>query len=198
MDNAYFCAPIPTDVFRLVLQQVHRMSVKIRLARRGRKKAPIYDIVVANSKSPRDGRFIEKLGIYNPNTNPATVAINEEHAFTWLMKGALPTDTTQKILSDKGILFRKHLQVGVNKGAITQETADSRLAEWKAGKATRLEAKVAGLADTKVVNAKARLALETKVKEAKAEAIRKKLQPPIEEAPVVENTEATTEEQEQA
>ncbi len=174
------------------------MSVKIRLARRGRKKAPIYDIVVANSRSPRDGRFIEKLGIYNPNTNPATVAINEENAFSWLMKGALPTDTTQKILSDKGIMFRKHLQVGVNKGAITQETADSRLAEWKAGKSARLEAKVAGLADTKVINAKARLAQETKVKEAKAEAIRKKLQPPVEEAPAVENTETATEEQEQA
>jgi small subunit ribosomal protein S16 len=184
----YFCAPIPADVFRPVSKQESKMAVRIRLARRGRKKAAIYDIVVANSKSPRDGRFIEKLGVYNPNTNPATIALNDENAFSWLMKGALPTDTTQRILSDKGLMFRKHLQVGVNKGAITQETADERLATWKAEKAAKVTAKVTGLATSKETAAKARLAQEAKAKEAKAEAIRLKKQ--VVEAPVAEAPEA--------
>jgi small subunit ribosomal protein S16 len=172
------------------------MSVKIRLARRGRKKAPIYDIVVAHSKSPRDGRFIEKLGIYNPNTNPATIALNEESAFRWLMNGAQPTDTTQRILSDKGLLIRKHLQVGVNKGAITQETADERLSAWKTTKAAKVQSKVDGLANSKDANAKARFAQEVKAKEAKAAAILLKQQPPAEEAPAAEeSTEVAAEEQ---
>ena len=100
------------------------MEVKIRLARRGRKKKPVYDLVVATSTAPRDGRYIEKLGVYNPNTEPATVDFDEESAFQWVMKGAIPTDTVRRLLSQRGIMFRKHLQMGVNKDAISQEEAD--------------------------------------------------------------------------
>src|ERR1700745_2937857 len=110
------------------------MSVKIRLTRRGRKKLALYDIIVADSRSPRDGKFIEKLGTYNPGTNPVTVSLNEEKAFGWLMNGALPTDTVRELLSEKGIMFKKHLQVGVNKGAIKQDDADKKLVAWKAAK----------------------------------------------------------------
>jgi small subunit ribosomal protein S16 len=94
--------------------------VKMRLARRGRKKMAIYDIVIANSRSPRDGKFIEKLGTYNPNSNPATIILDEDSALKWLMNGAQPTDTLRRILSYKGILMRKHLQVGVIKGASSE------------------------------------------------------------------------------
>jgi small subunit ribosomal protein S16 len=110
------------------------MAVKIRLTRRGRRKLALYDIVVADARSPRDGRFIEKLGNYNPNTQPATIELKEELALQWLRKGAQPTNTARTILSAHGVLLRKHLQLGVDKGAITQETADAKLAVWQASK----------------------------------------------------------------
>ncbi len=106
------------------------MAVRIRLARRGRKKKPIYSIVVADSRAPRDGKFIEKLGLYNPNIHPAEISLNGDRALHWLMVGAQPSHTARFLLSRKGIMFKKHLQVGVNKGAITQETADQRFQEW--------------------------------------------------------------------
>jgi small subunit ribosomal protein S16 len=148
--------------------------VKIRLARRGRKKLAIYDVVIANSKSPRDGRFIEKIGTYDPNHRPALIKIDEDRAFYWLMVGAQPTDTVKAMLSYKGVSYRKHLQVGVNKGAITQEVADSKLAAWKQAKEAKVQGRVDGLVKTKIDAKKAALAAETKVKEAKAEAIKKK------------------------
>ncbi len=110
------------------------MAVKLRLQRKGRRKAPFYHIVVADSRAPRDGRFIEKIGTYNPLTVPATIELNQDAAFKWLMTGAEPTDTVNAILRFKGVLLRKHLQLGVNKGAITQEVADEKLAAWMAGK----------------------------------------------------------------
>jgi small subunit ribosomal protein S16 len=113
------------------------MAVKIRLARRGRKKLALYDIVVADARAPRDGRFIEKLGSYNPNTHPATIQIKEEVALQWLLKGAQPTHTAKTLLSSRGVLLRKHLQLGVAKGAITQEVADERLEAWQHDKVTR-------------------------------------------------------------
>jgi len=103
------------------------MAVKIRLARRGRKKLATYDVVVADARAPRDGRFIEKIGTYNPLTVPATINLNDDKAFEWLMNGAQPTDTLKTVLSDRGIMLRKHLQIGVIKGALTQEQADSKL-----------------------------------------------------------------------
>ena len=150
------------------------MPVKIRLARRGRKKAAMYDIVVADSRSPRDGRFIEKLGTYNPLTNPATINYDEQKAFEWMMKGAQPTDTVRAMLTYRGVLYRKHLQVGVNKGAITQEAADAKFQEWVEAKTAKIEQKRTNLGTKKDEARKAALAAETKVKEARAEALRKR------------------------
>jgi len=110
------------------------MAVKIRLTKRGRKKLALYDIVVADQRAPRDGRFIEKLGNYNPNTNPSTVVLKEDKVIQWLFNGAQPTDTVKSILSSQGILLKKHLLIGVKKGAITQEEADKRLLVWKESK----------------------------------------------------------------
>lgn len=110
------------------------MATKIRLARKGRKRRPIYDIVVADARAPRDGKFIEKLGTYNPNVLPKQITLNEESAFNWVMTGAEPTDTARRLLSIEGVMYRKHLQVGVNKSAITQEAADKKFAAYKAEK----------------------------------------------------------------
>jgi small subunit ribosomal protein S16 len=150
------------------------MAVKIRLARRGRKKAAQYDIVVADSRSPRDGRFIEKIGTYNPQTNPATINFDGDKAFDWVMKGAQPTDTVRAMLSYRGVLYRKHLQLGVIKGAISQDTADTRFSEWKEQKDAKIEGKRTSLGTAKDEKRKEQLAAETKVKEARAEAQRAK------------------------
>jgi small subunit ribosomal protein S16 len=150
------------------------MAVKIRLARRGRKKAAQFDIVVADSRSPRDGRFIEKIGTYNPQTNPATINFDGDKAFDWIMKGAQPTDTVRAMLSYRGVLYRKHLQLGVIKGAISQETADQRYTDWKEQKDAKIEGKRTNIGTAKEEARKASLAAETKVKEARAEAQRQK------------------------
>jgi small subunit ribosomal protein S16 len=165
------------------------MAVKIRLARRGRKKAAIYDIVVADARAPRDGKFIEKLGTYNPNTNPASIEFSEEKAFQWLMNGAQPTDTVKAMLSYRGILYKKHLQIGVVKGAITQETADARFEEWKQSKEAKIESKRTQLGSDKEAKRKAAFDAETKVKEARAEAIRQREAAKV--APAAEAEEAT-------
>jgi len=148
--------------------------VKIRLARRGRKKLALYDVVVADARSPRDGRFIEKIGTYNPLTVPASVELKDDRAFHWLMNGAQPSDTIRAVLSFRGILFKRHLQIGVNKGAITQEQADTKLAEWLKTKEAKIQSKIDSVAKSKAEVAKARKEAETKVREARAEAIRKK------------------------
>ena len=118
------------------------MAVKIRLQRRGRKKRPFYHIVVADERAPRDGRFIEKLGTYNPMTKPATIDIDSERAFDWLMKGAQPTDTARAILRFKGLLYKKHLQRGVSKGALTQEQADELYGQWVTDKENKIRDRV--------------------------------------------------------
>ncbi|WP_242926876.1 30S ribosomal protein S16 [Pontibacter vulgaris] len=170
------------------------MAVKIRLARRGRKKAAIYDIVVADARSPRDGKFIEKLGTYNPNTNPASIDFDDNKAFQWLMNGAQPTDTVKAMLSYRGVLYRRHLQIGVIKGAISQETADSRFEEWKKEKDAKIAGKVESLGSAKEAAKKAALAAETKVKEARAEAIRQReAEKAAASAPAAEATEAPAE-----
>ncbi|MEJ2006091.1 MAG: 30S ribosomal protein S16, partial [Cyclobacteriaceae bacterium] len=150
------------------------MAVKIRLARRGRKKQAIFDIVVADARAPRDGRYIEKVGRYNPNTDPATIELAEDRALKWVLDGAQPTDTVRAILSYRGILLKKHLQVGVNKGAITQEEADKRFEAWLEEKQGKIEQKRERLAKEATASAKARKEAETKVKEARAAAIAKK------------------------
>lgn len=174
------------------------MAVKIRLARRGRKKKAIYDVVVANASAPRDGRFIEKLGIYNPASNPATIEIDEEKSLKWLLNGAQPTDTVKAILSYRGVLLRKHLQVGVLKGAISQEQADAKYEEWKKSKEEKITGKKDSLEKQKQDSAKARKEAEEKVKEARAEALKKKNavqeEAPAEEAEAPEAEAAPVEE----
>jgi small subunit ribosomal protein S16 len=150
------------------------MAVKIRLARRGRKKLARFDVVVTDARAPRDGRFIEKIGTYNPLTNPATIVLNDDKAFEWLMKGAQPSDVVKAMLSYRGIMMKKHLQIGVIKGAISQEVADKKLADWKQDKESKIQSKRDNLARSKQDAAKARKEAEMKVREARAEAIRKK------------------------
>ncbi|PGH39078.1 MAG: 30S ribosomal protein S16 [Candidatus Nephrothrix sp. EaCA] len=171
------------------------MAVKIRLTRRGRRKLALYDVVVADSRSPRDGRFIEKLGTYNPLTNPASIVLNEEKAFEWLMKGAQPSPTIKAMLSYFGVLYKKHLQIGVIKGAVTQEQADQKLAEWKQAKQSKIDSKKTDVVSAKAEALKARRAAETKAKEAKAEAIRKKAEAAIADAEAAETPEGAAEPQ---
>ncbi len=152
------------------------MSVKIRLQRHGKKGYPFYHIVVADSRAPRDGRFIERLGLYNPNTNPATVEINVDKAVNWLNNGAQPTDTARAILSYKGVLYRRHLDIGVKKGAMTPEQADAKFVQWLEQKAAQIDAKKNKLSTEKSKVKNARLAEETKIATARAEAAARKLQ----------------------
>jgi small subunit ribosomal protein S16 len=147
------------------------MAVKIRLSRRGRKKLAMFDVVVADARAPRDGRFIEKLGTYNPNTNPATVVLNEKQAIKWVMDGAQPTDTAKAILSYKGILYAKHLQVGVLKGALTQEQADAKFEAWKAEKEVKIQTKASSIQQSKAKSKASRLEAESKVSATRAENI---------------------------
>ena len=118
------------------------MAVKIRLARRGRKKRPFYHIVVADARAPRDGKFIEKIGVYNPMTKPATIDLDRDKAFDWLQKGAQPTDTARAILRFKGVLYRKHLMRGVAKGALTEEKAMEMYKAWVDDKEAKVAARV--------------------------------------------------------
>ena len=164
------------------------MAVKIRLARRGRKKLAMYDIVVADARAPRDGKFIEKIGTYNPNTNPASINLNEANALKWILNGAQPTDTTRAILSYKGVLLKKHLQVGVNKGAISQEVADNKFADWKSSKDAKITGKSDGLSATKDADKAARMAREVDINNARAAAIAKRnvVEEVVEEAKMAE------------
>lgn len=171
------------------------MPAKIRLSRHGKKGKAFYHIVVADSRAPRDGKFIEKIGVYDPNTNPATINLDADKAFDWLQKGAQPTDTTRAILSYKGVLYRSHLAKGVTKGALTQEIADAKLTAWLGAKEGKIDTKKSTLATKSATDAKAKLAAEEKAKEAKAQAIIAKNTPVAEEvaaeeveAPAAEET----------
>jgi small subunit ribosomal protein S16 len=161
------------------------MSTKIRLQRQGRKKRAFFHIVVADSRAPRDGRFIEKIGTYNPITNPATINLNLESSVKWLMTGAEPTDTARAILSYKGAMYKKHLQVGVVKGSITQEQADAKFAAWMEEKDNRIQTKRDKLANDK--NSKRSDAL--KAESAKREAIAAKVLAKTSEVVVEESEE---------
>ena len=150
------------------------MATKIRLQRHGHKDYAFYPIVIADSRAPRDGRFIERIGSYNPNTNPATISLNFERALYWINVGAIPTDTVRNILSREGVMLMKHLQGGVKKGAFTEEEAQKRFEAWKAEKQAKLDAiRNKERDDKKAANKKA-IAEEAKKNEAKAEAVAKK------------------------
>jgi len=150
------------------------MAVRIRLARHGHKGYAFYHIVVANSKSPRDGKFIEKIGSYNPNTNPATVEINIDRAITWLNNGAQPTDTARTVLSREGVLLKKHLLEGVKKGAFDEAKAEEKFNAWKQAKAASAEKAAKKDSDKKAQDKKARQEAEAKVNAERAEAVAKK------------------------
>ncbi|WDF55382.1 30S ribosomal protein S16 [Mucilaginibacter sp. KACC 22063] len=170
------------------------MATKIRLQRHGKKGKPFYYIVVADSRAPRDGRFIERLGSYNPNTNPATIDINFDKTLDWVNNGAQPTDTCRAILSYKGVLYRKHLQGGVAKGALTAEQAEEKFNAWLDQKTGKITGKKSGLATAKEEARKAALAAEAKKKEDRAAAIAAKNAPVAEETTeAAEETEGATE-----
>ncbi len=144
------------------------MPLKLRLQRHGKKRSPFYHIVAADSRAPRDGKFVEKVGTYNPNTNPATVDLNFDRAVHWLSVGAQPTDTCRAILSYKGVMYMNHLNKGVAKGAMTQEQAQAKFDKWMEGKDAQIASKISGL--DKVVRevAAASLKAETEIKEKRA------------------------------
>lgn len=147
------------------------MPAKIRLTRHGKKGRAFYHIVVADVRAPRDGRFVEKIGIYDPVTNPATIQLDTEKAFEWLKKGAQPTDTVRAILSHKGVMYRNHLAKGITKGALTQEQADAKFKTWLEEKENKIESKKSTIVSKNIELSKSRLAAESKVREEKAKAI---------------------------
>jgi small subunit ribosomal protein S16 len=150
------------------------MAVKIRLARKGRKKLAYYHIVVADSRSPRDGRYIELIGKYNPLTNPATIELDFDKALGWLQNGALPSETCRAILSYKGVLIKKHLLEGVKKGAFDDAEATRRFEEWMKQNESKIETKRSGLEKSKDDELQKKLTAEKKVNEARAARLAKK------------------------
>lgn len=178
------------------------MPAKIRLQRHGKKGQPFYHIVVADSRAPRDGKFIEKIGTYNPIPNPAQININFDRALYWIQVGAQPTDTARSLLSNKGVMLMNHLMKGVKKGALTEEQAKAKFATWEKSKAEK-SAKDQTSLDEKARNEKkARLEAESKINETRAAEIAKKRLAEMEaqkaeeetaEAPAEEATEAPAE-----
>ena len=150
------------------------MATKIRLQRGGRKGYAVYRIVIADARAPRDGRFTEKLGTYNPNTNPATVDLNFERALYWVETGAQPTDTVRNILKSEGVYMMKHLKGGVKKGAFDEETAQKRFDAWKADKQKGLDKIREQEAKAKKDAAAKELAAEKKINEAIAQKVAEK------------------------
>ena len=177
------------------------MPVKIRLQRHGRKGYAYYHIVIADSRAPRDGKFIERIGSYNPNTNPATINLKFERALYWMQTGAQPTDTTRNILSAEGVLMKKHLLEGAQKGAFDVTEADKRFETWKAAKEANVVKTKEQLAAEKQASAKLRLSAEMEVNKAKAaelaqkksDAIAAKIEAVVEEVAAEAAEEATEE-----
>ena len=145
------------------------MPTKIRLQRHGRKAKPIFKIVVADSRAKRDGKFIENLGQYNPNTNPATIELNFDSALNWVMKGAQPTNTALSLLKYKGVMMKKHLLGGVAKGAFSEEEADKRFEAWLAEKENKISIKKHNLSKAEAEAQKARIAAEKEISDARAQ-----------------------------
>ena len=182
------------------------MATRIRLQRQGRKGKPVYNIVVADQRSPRDGKFIEKLGIYNPNTNPATINIDFDSTLNWMMKGAQPSDTARTILSYKGIMMKKHLLEGVRKGAFSEEEAEKKFTVWMEAKNKQVADKSASVLKANEDARKAVFDVEKAKNEARAADLAAKNTPvveeiteevveeAIEETPVAESNEEVVEE----
>jgi small subunit ribosomal protein S16 len=173
------------------------MPVKIRLARQGKKGYAFYHIVATDSRAPRDGKYIERLGSYNPNTNPATVELNFDRALAWLNNGAQPTETCRNILSHEGVLLKKHLLGGVKKGAFTELEAEARFEQWKSAQQSKLEAARNEVVKKKNEAARKNREDETKTKEAMAKRVAEKLAAAapqqVAESEYVEGAETTVE-----
>lgn len=163
------------------------MATRIRLQRFGKKGKAFFHVVVADSRAKRDGKFIEKLGTYNPNTNPATIDINFDSTLKWVQTGAEMTDTARAILSYKGVLFKNHLIKGIAKGALTAEQVESKFAAWESEKMNKVQGKIDGLSKNAAADKVARMKAEADANDAKAKAIEAK-NTPVEEAPAVEET----------
>ncbi len=163
------------------------MATRIRLQRFGKKGKAFFHVVVADSRAKRDGKFIEKLGTYNPNTNPATIDINFDSTLKWVQTGAEMTDTARAILSYKGVLFKNHLINGIAKGALTAEQVESKFAAWESEKMNKVQGKIDGLSKNAAADKVARMKAEADANDAKAKAIEAK-NTPVEEAPAVEET----------
>ena len=178
---SYFCSPATKSSGGYVGYIKQKMATKIRLQRHGKKGKAFYYIVVADERAPRDGRFIERLGSYNPNTNPATININFDKTLEWVNTGAQPTDTCRAILAYKGVMYKKHLQGGVKKGALTAEQADAKFAEWAEQKENKISGKRTDLGSAKDEARKAALTAEAKKNADRAAAIVAKNTPPAPE-----------------
>lgn len=165
------------------------MSTRIRLQRHGRKRRAIFTIVVADKRAKRDGRYIEKIGQYNPNTDPATIDLQFDKALDWVMKGAQPSDTVRAILSYKGVMMKKHLLEGVRKGALTEEQAEEKFNAWLEEKENRIQSKRENLSKADEAKRKARQEAEAEANKKRAEAIAAKNAPEEEEAPAEEAAE---------
>ena len=174
--NMYIFAHNFFNVNGRVPSKQNIMAVKIRLSRRGRKKLAIYDIVVADARSPRDGKIIEKIGNYNPNSNPATINLDLDKALEWVMKGAQPSETARAILSYKGVMMKKHLQVGVLKGALKQEDADKKLEAWLKEKEAKINKKIDSVSETQEKEKKKKLEEEKAYNKKREEDLKKKLE----------------------
>jgi small subunit ribosomal protein S16 len=170
------------------------MPVKLRLQRHGKKNKPFYHIVAADARAPRDGKFIERIGSYNPNTNPATIDVDVDSALKWLANGAQPTDTARAILSYKGVMFKKHLLRGVAKGSFTAEVAEEKWATWMAEKDAQIQAKVDKLSNAEKAAFEKQLANEISVNKERAAAIVAKNTPEVVEEAVADTAEEATEE----
>ncbi len=157
-----------------LLKHLFKMATKIRLQRRGRKSYAFYQIVIADSRAPRDGKFIEKVGSYNPNTDPATIDLNFERALYWVLTGAQPTDTVRNIFSNEGVYMKKHLLGGVAKGAFGEAEADAKFEAWKNNKQSGLAALKAKNDEAAKAEEKARMDAEKKINEAKAKVLAEK------------------------
>ena len=151
------------------------MPVKIRLARHGRKARPFYHIVIADGRAPRDGKFIERIGSYNPTTNPATIDLNFDKALEWLMKGAQPTDTVRSILSYEGVMYKKHLLGGVSKGAFDEKAMESKFEAWKQEKAVKIQDNRNSISKSAQEIADKKLSVEKEVNEARVAEMAKKI-----------------------
>ena len=169
------------------------MPTKIRLQRFGKKRNAFYHIVIADNRAPRDGKFIEKIGTYNPNTNPATINLEFEKALDWIQTGAQPTDTVRAILSYEGVLYKSHLDKGVIKGAFSQDEAEKRFEAWKNEKLAKIQKKIDSLDKTAADNFNARIKAEKAISEKREQEILAKTSELAEEAKQAVAAEASAE-----